>query len=233
MNFIIKILFIVTNFININALKSNQLSKISRRSIVCGSLLMPTITNANILTEEHTIFQLSPTFNNIENNKDDPFAYWSVYGLVPPPIEKIISYDDLLENIKNRTILSLQIAVQHDCVIATTKEGHRWACLVKDKNFPQLLMDVMDKNGNMPVYVLPEDPVRSKIRNVAQTIFYSSALFYILSDLDIIPYQFEAYNSIKEREDALRSGKKPKKFLKSLVDKILNNTNITNITEYD
>ena len=100
-------------------------------------------------------------------------------------------------------------------------------CLIKDKNFPQLLMDAMDKNGNMPVYVLPEDPVRSKVRNVAQTIFYSSALFYILSDLDIIPYQFEAYNSIKEREDALRSGKKPKKFLKSLLDKILNNTNIT------
>ena len=97
-------------------------------------------------------------------------------------------------------------------------------CLVKDKNFPQLLTDAMDKNGNMPVYVLPVDPVRSKIRNVAQTIFYSSALFYILSDLDIIPYQFEAYNSIKEREDALRNGKKPKKFLKSLLDKILNNT---------
>ena len=230
MNFIIKILFIVTNFININALKTTQLSKISRRYIVCGSLLMPTITNANILTEEHTIFQLSPTFNNLENNKDDPFSYWSIYGLVPPPVEKIISYDDLLENIKNRTIFSLQIAVQHDCVIATTKQGHRWVCLVKDKNFQQLLLDAMDKNGNMPVYVLPEDPVRSKIRNVAQTIFYSSALFYILSDLDIIPYQFEAYNSIKEREDALRSGKKPKKFLKSLLDKILNNTNIT---EYD
>jgi ATP-dependent Zn protease len=188
---------------------------------------MPTITNANILTEEHTIFQLSPTFNNLENNKDDPFSYWSIYGLVPPPVEKIISYDDLLENIKNRTIFSLQIAVQHDCVIATTKQGHRGVCLIKDKNFPQLLMDAMDKNGNMPVYVLPEDPVRSKIRNVAQTIFYSSALFYILSDLDIIPYQFEAYNSIKEREEALRSGKKPKKFLKSLLDKILNNTNIT------
>jgi ATP-dependent Zn protease len=226
MNFI-KLIFILSNFININALKSNQLSKITRRSIIAGSLLVPTITNANILNEEHSIFQLSPTFNNLENNKDDPFSYWSNYGLVPPPIEKIISYDDLLENIKNKTIFSLQIAVQHDCVIATTKQGHRWACLVKDKNFPQLLLDVMDKNGNMPVYVLPQDPIRSKIRNVAQTIFYSSALFYILSDLDIIPYEFKKYNSIKEREEALRSGKKPKKFLKSLLIKILNNTNIT------
>lgn len=227
MNFIIKILFIITQLTYIDALKTNKLNKITRRSIICGSLLIPTITNADILTEQHTIFQLSPTFNNLENNKDDPFAYWSIFGLVPPPVEKIISYDDLLENIKNRTIFSLQIAVQHDCVIATTKEGHRWVCLVKDKNFPQLLMDAMDKNGNMPVYVLPEDPVRSKIRNVAQTIFYSSALFYILSDLDIIPYQFEAYNSIKERKDVLRSKKKPKKFLKSLLDNILNNTNIT------
>lgn len=223
MNFI-KLIFILSNFININALKINQLSKITRRSIIAGSLLAPTITNANILTEEYRIFQLSPTFNNLENNKDDPYAYWSIYGLVPPPIEKIISYDDLLDFIYNRTIFSIQIAVQHDCVIATTKEGHRWACLVKDKNFPQLLMDVMDKNGNMPVYVLPLDPVRSKIRNFAQTIFYSSALFYILSDLDIISYQFEAYNSIKEREEALRTGKKPKKFLKSLVDNLLNNT---------
>lgn len=223
MNFI-KLIFILSNFININALKINQLSKITRRSIIAGSLLAPTITNANILTEEYRIFQLSPTFNNLENNKDDPYSYWSIYGLVPPPIEKIISYDDLLDNIYNRTIFSIQIAVQHDCVIATTKEGHRWACLVKDKNFPQLLMDVMDKNGNMPVYVLPMDPIRSKIRNIAQTIFYSSALFYILSDLDIISYQFEAYNSIKEREEALRTGKKPKKFLKSLVDNLLNNT---------
>ena len=223
MNFI-KLIFILSNFININALKTNQLSKITRRSIIAGSLLAPTITNANILTEEYRIFQLSPTFNNLENNKDDPYAYWSIYGLVPPPIEKIISYDDLLDFIYNRTIFSIQIAVQHDCVIATTKEGHRWACLVKDKNFPQLLMDVMDKNGNMPVYVLPMDPIRSKIRNIAQTIFYSSAFFYILSDLDIISYQFEAYNSIKEREEVLRSGKKPKKFLKSLVDNLLNNT---------
>ena len=69
----------------------------------------------------------------------------------------------------------------------------------------------MDKNGNMPVYVLPLDPVRSKIRNFAQTIFYSSVLFYILSDLDIIPYELKKYNSIKEREEAFRSGKKPKK----------------------
>lgn len=224
---LIKFIFILSNFINTDALKTNQLSKITRRSIIAGSLLAPTITNANILNEKHSIFQLSSIQNNLENNKDDPFAYWSVYGLVPPPIEKIISYDDLLENIKNKTIFSLQIAVQHDCVIATTKDGHRWACLVKDKNFPQLLMDAMDKNGNMPVYVLPEDPVRSKIRNVAQTIFYSSALFYILSDLDIISYKFEAYNSIKERDEALRSGKKPKKFLKSLLINILNSTNIT------
>lgn len=221
---LIKFIFILSNFINTDALKTNQLSKITRRSIIAGSLLAPTITNANILNEEHSIFQLSSTQNNLENNKDDPFAYWSVYGLVPPPIEKIISYDDLLENIKNKTIFSLQIAVQHDCVIATTKDGHRWACLVKDKNFPQLLLDAMDKNGNMPVYVLPQDPIRSKIRNVAQTIFYSTLSFYILSDLDIISYQFEAYNSIKEREEALRSGKKPKKFLKSLLNNILNNT---------
>lgn len=221
---LIKFIFILSNFINTDALKTNQLSKITRRSIIAGSLLAPTITNANILNEEYSIFQLSSTQNNLENNKDDPFAYWSVYGLVPPPIEKIISYDDLLENIKNKTIFSLQIAVQHDCVIATTKDGHRWACLVKDKNFPQLLMDAMDKNGNMPVYVLPQDPIRSKIRNVAQTIFYSTLSFYILSDLDIISYQFEAYNSIKEREEALRSGKKPKKFLKSLLDNILNST---------
>lgn len=226
MNFI-KLIFILSNFININALKTNQLSKITRRSIIAGSLLAPTITNANILTEDYSIFQLSPTFNNLENNKDDPFGYWSNYGLVPPPIEKIISYDDLLKNVKNRTIFSLQIAVQHDCVIATTKQGHRWACLIKDEKFPQLLLDVMDKNGNMPVYVLPLDPVRSKIRNFAQTIFYSSVLFYILSDLDIIPYELKNYNSIKEREEAFRSGKKPKKLLKSLLDNLLNNKNIT------
>ena len=56
-------------------------------------------------------------------------------------------------------------------------------------------------------------------------LFYPSLLFYILSELDIIPYQFEFYNSIKERNDYNNRGKKPDKMIKKI------NKFIKNITK--
>tara|TARA_Y100000748_G_scaffold267360_1_gene238309 strand:- start:908 stop:1186 length:279 start_codon:yes stop_codon:yes gene_type:complete len=54
----------------------------------------------------------------------DEYTHWSFYGLVAPPIEKVLSYDELVAEINHDKIKSIQISVQHDRVIATINEGH-------------------------------------------------------------------------------------------------------------
>ena len=47
------------------------------------------------------LLNLSPSFNNFENDKSDPYSYWSFFGLAPPPIKEVITYDELIEKINN------------------------------------------------------------------------------------------------------------------------------------
>ena len=174
---------------------------------------------------------MSPSFNNNIINPDDQYGHWSFFGLVPPPIEKVISYDELLENIKNNNIFTIQIAIQHNCIIATTIENHRLACLVPDKMIDDLIMESMQKNGNLPFYILPIDPIRSKIRNFAQIIFGTTLGIYIAAEFDLIDLDTTPYGSIKERNDYIKSGKKPKKMFNYLKETFFNtntNTNSTN-----
>jgi len=112
----------------------------------------------------------------------DEYAHWSFYGTVAPPIERVLSYDDLVTEIQNNNIQSIQIAVQHDCVVATTNEGHRWVSMIPDSSFHQLVMDTKDSS----VSVLPIDPTLSKIRNIAQSIFYSTLMIFAAVELDFI-----------------------------------------------
>jgi len=146
----------------------------------------------------------------------------------PPPIEAVITYDELLEKIKNNTIFSLQIAVQHDCIIATTIENHRLACLVPDEKMNDLILDTMQKNGNLPFYILPIDPVKSKIRDIAQIIFGTTLGFYIAAEFNLIDYDTTPYSSIKERDDFIKSGKKPKKMFNYLKENLFNKTIVKN-----
>lgn len=163
----------------------------------------------------------------IKKNTPDPYSHWSFFGKVPPPIKKLLSYQQLLEQIHNNTIFTIQIAPQHDSIIATDFQGYRYACQVRDKDFDKLIQDSLDENNYLPFIVLPIDENRQKLRNLAQLIFFPSLTFYILADLDIIDYDTNSYGSWKERELAYKQGKKPTKFLKSLLDKFTqkNNTN--------
>ena len=165
--------------------------------------------------------------NIIQNNNIDYYAKWSFFGYIPPPIEKVLSYEELLEEIRNNNILTIQIAVQHDCVVATTIKGHRLSCLILDKNFPDLIKDSSNENGEVPFKVLPIDPVKAKIRSVFQFLLGFTILFYTAADLDIIDYDITPYTTFEEREKAYLSGKKPKKYLKSLVDYLFNRTTET------
>lgn len=210
----------------------------SRRELLAGSLFA--IKNKDYQPNNNQpIFTLSSTFSNLpEPENKDNLAHWSLFGLIPPPIETSITYSELVNRIQKKEIYTLQIAVQHNCIIATTKKGHRIACLIPDSLFTTLINDSFDKDGNLLVYILPIDPVRSKIRTIAQFIFITSLSIIIGADSGILPIDLPVYSSIKERNEYLSSGKKPKKLIKSLIDnlfrknniKLLPSNNITNTT---
>ena len=215
---------------------------ITRRSLLATPLLFtPTSTPAsmaNLLIKEPAItFSKSPfpslpplplSFNLTALNNErkrrrkeeqiDWYAQWTFFGIAPPPIEKVLTYEQLIQEIKNNNIVSVEIAVQHDCVVATTNIGHRWSCLIRDKDFPKLLEDSKDDDGNLPFIVLPIDPIKAKIRTTAQVFLASTIALYVAADLDLIDYDTTSYGSWKEREKAYKSGTKPKKYLKSIID---------------
>lgn len=130
--------------------------------------------------------------NSIENKnsnikKVDYYAHWSIYGIIPPPIEKTITYSELVDSINNNTVQYIEIAIQHDCIVATTINNHRWSCLVKDKDIPLLIEDTKHSNGDQGVIIVPTDPKKSNLRKVAQVFFYTYILRFITLD---IPYNY-------------------------------------------
>lgn len=131
---------------------------VDRRSVIAGTLFSQTVNDYN-----------TPKSKNINNiNNIDYYAHWSVYGFVPPPIEKSITKKELIKEIDNENIISLQIAVQHDCVIATTKANHRLSVLIKDKDFDNFINQFRDKDNSLPFTVIPIDKNQQKLRNFAQ-----------------------------------------------------------------
>jgi len=198
-----------------NVFLNNQLDR--RSFLTLNSLITSNLNNKVFST-------LSPSLNNIEEKIDDPYTHWSFFELAPPPIKKTITKDELEEEINNNSIFSLQIAIQHNCIIATTKEGYRYACLISDKEFSSLISKFIGKGGQLPFYLLPIDPIRSKIRKFAQIFFSIFAIGYVAADLDIIDIDTSSYSSIKERNEAQKFNKKPRKLLKSLLESLYNMT---------
>ena len=112
----------------------------------------------------------------------------------------------------------MQIAVQHDHVIATTIQGHRLVLPLKDSKFPMLLADAMRSDGSMPFEVLPMDPFRAKVRDAAFTAMIFMGTFYAADEFDLLPFELSSYNSLKELEEAKEArarGEAPKR-LKTL-----------------
>jgi len=128
---------------------------VDRRSVIAGTIFSQPVNDYNI-----------PKIKNI--NDIDYYAHWSVYGLVPPPIEKSVTQEELIREIENNNIISLQIAVQHDCVTATTVKNHRLSCLIKDKDFNTFVDQFKDDNNSLPFMVIPIDEDKQKLRHVAQ-----------------------------------------------------------------
>ena len=152
---IIKLILI--SLFSINGLTLTNIL-VDRRSVIAGTIFSQTVNNYNIAKTK-----------NIDNIKNiDYYAHWSVYGLVPPPIEKSITKEELVKEIDKNNIISLQIAVQHDCVIATTIKNHRLSVLIKDKDFDNFVNQFRDKDNSLPFTVIPIDKNRQKLRSFAQ-----------------------------------------------------------------
>lgn len=156
-----KLLFLLF-YLKTNALTlSNML--IDRRSVVAGTIFSPRLFNDYIENKKPNI-----KTNNIETI--DHYAHWSIYGLVPPPIEKCVSKQELTDQINMNNIISLQIAVQHDTVVATTLQNHRWSCFIKDKDFDEFVQQFRQEDNSLPFTVLPIDKNKQKIRRGGQFI---------------------------------------------------------------
>jgi len=87
-------------------------------------------------------------------------------SLAPPRIERVVPYDELVTLARTGGVASVQIAPQHDTVVATTRDGRRVACALSDRAFPQLLADTMDAEG-LPFEVLPLDGTRAVAKGFA------------------------------------------------------------------
>ena len=146
---------IILFFIQINGLTLSNIF-IDRRTLVAGTIFTQPYSKLKAVTKKNI------------NNNIDYYAHWSIYGLIPPPIEKSLTKEELTKEIENENIISLQIAVQHDCVIATTVANHRLSVLIKDKEFDNFVNNFRDKDNNLPFTVVPIDKNRQKLRNFAQ-----------------------------------------------------------------
>jgi len=133
--------------------------------------------------------------------------------LVAPPIQGTWSYDTLVDQAKADNLATIQTAVSHDCIIATTHDGMRFASIVSDKALPTLLIDVEKPDGSLPFLVLPIDENRAAVRDVATQFLNLLGVLWLADQADLLPWDTTPYGSIAEREAAQRGGEKVKKKL--------------------
>lgn len=126
----------------------------------------------------------------------------SAFGMAPPPIQGVLSYEELLDEAAQGRIATVQIAVQHDVVIATTPAGHRFSTYIKDTDFSLLLGDAMRADGSMPFEVLPMNPTHAKVRSAASSLLSLYGILYVADQFDILPWDTTAYSSLAERDEA-------------------------------
>ncbi|EOD24463.1 hypothetical protein EMIHUDRAFT_315437 [Emiliania huxleyi CCMP1516] len=87
----------------------------------------------------------------------DPWAHSSLFGLVPPPVAGTWSHQELVDAARGGGVASVQIAPQHDVVIAVSTSGRRYATPMLDDDFPTLLLETTRPDGSYPFAVLPMD----------------------------------------------------------------------------
>ena len=156
---------------------------LDRRSFLTRQSISTFLTNTNF----DNIFK-----KNISSI--DYYSHWSIYNIIPPPIEKVITYNELLMEIEKNNIASLQRAPQHDCIIATTQNGHRWTCLIKDNKLNILISDI--ENIKSDLTILPIDKNLENIRKAWQFYIISYLTLFITSEFGLIDIDMIGYSSL-------------------------------------
>ena len=149
---------------------------------------LPPCTRRAVVGSVSSASAFQSRFHGVAHASLDPYRHWA-FGVVPPPVERTVQYEELMQKLRDKEIASLQIAVQHDCVIATTKEGHRLTLLLPDDQFPALVGESMDKDSM--VLVLPIDARRQAVRDAAQATFATfvgGTVALFLSGRPVVPY---------------------------------------------
>ena len=103
-----------TIFITILPSVSSYNLPFTRRTFLGAAVLNHNIifSNNNPLKLPEFSFNISK-IKNIDNeiNHVDPYSHWSLNGIAPPPIKKTLSYQELLQQIHNNSIFTIQIAI--------------------------------------------------------------------------------------------------------------------------
>lgn len=188
--------FVPSRVADLSALHDQPLAT----AITCAEGDETCASNRRALARE----QLQALSAELGNSKSevDWAGHSSAWGLAPPPIQGYLSYQELLELAADGQIATVQIAVQHDQVVATMRNGHRFASPIKDKDFPWFVADATRADGTVPFEVLPIDPVRQKVREGAFNLMALLGVLYAADELDLLPWDTNVYGSLQEREEA-------------------------------
>ena len=192
--------FVPSRVADLSALHDQPLAT----SIICAAGDEACETNRQTLAREQ-LKALSAELG-ASTPKDGKAVDWaghsSAFGMAPPPIQGILTYDEMLELAAAGEIATVQIAVQHDTVIATMRNGHRFASPIKDADFPWFVTDATRPDGTVPFEVLPIDPIRQKVRAAAFDLMAIMGVLYGLDELDLLPWDTNNYGSLEQREEA-------------------------------
>ena len=138
----------------------------------------------------------------IDNDIDDidHMSHWSFFVLAPPPIADVLSYEELVDFAKNGHVQAIQPAVQHDVLIATSNKGWRYASFIKDKDTKLFVLDCMT-NKSIPFAILPRDPIRNMIHDVAQLTFDTFLIMIVLEQWNLLPFNITSFGKLKDYND--------------------------------
>lgn len=189
-----------------------QPQKSSRRTFLAGVAATPLLVAGPLKSRAaSTDGPRDPQVST--DGRRDPRTTSAFFGLAAPPIQGMWSYAELVEQAKAENLATIQTAVQHDCIVATTHEGMRFASMVADKTVPLLLIDCEKPDGSLPFEVLPIDENRAAVRDVASQLLNLLGVLWLADQADLLPWDTTPYGSLAEREAAQRGGAKVRKKL--------------------
>ena len=125
---------------------------------------------------------------------DDAYSHWSFFGLAPPPIAGILEYEDLVGWAKSGAFRTVQPAVQHDVLIATTLRGWRYAAFVRDSDIATFVLDCTT-DTSVPFTLLARDPTRAAVRDVAALLLDTTLLALIADQWDLLPWKLTSFDA--------------------------------------